>query len=235
MNSTIKLAAAGVLALISLPAQAAVYAFNFSGSGVSGSVTLTYEANPRAGGPLGTSPNVFDPVGSYVVTGATGTLMNDNLGLSTTITGVVASNPSLPDDTNLLAPASFGHYIVANGVPGPGGVAPGFSYDNLFYPGGSPQTATDYPFSGGFLDIYGLVFTTSSNIAVNFWSNGDLGGLSYGAGFTDGIDVLGYVGDISVSAVPEPATWAMMILGVAVAGGSLRRRQHASVAKVSFA
>jgi hypothetical protein len=235
MNPTIKLVAAGVLALISLPAQAAVYAFNFSGSGVRGSVTLTYEANPRAGGPLGTSPNVFDPIDSYVVTGATGTLMNENLGLSTTITGVVASNPSLPDDTNLLAPASFGHYIVANGVPGPGGVAPGFSYDNLFYPGGSPQTATDYPFSGGFLDIYGLVFTTSSNIAVNFWSNGDLGGLSYGAGFTDGVDVLGYVGGISVSAVPEPATWAMMILGVAVAGGTLRRRRHSSVAKVSFA
>jgi hypothetical protein len=154
--------------------------------------------------------------------------VNSNIGLNTTITGVVASNPGNPEPGNLLAPASFGHYMVANGVPGPGGVAPGFSYDNLFYPGGSPQTATDYPFSGGFLDIYGLVFTTSSNVAVNFWSNGDLGGLTYGAGFTDGVDVLDYVGGISASAVPEPATWGMMILGVGMAGAALRRRRAGS-------
>jgi hypothetical protein len=233
MTSVIQFAAAATAALLSVPVQADTFSFSFSGTGTSGSVMLTYEANPRAGGPLGTSPNIYDPVGSYVVTGATGSMVNTRLGLSTTITGVVASNPSSPDDTNLLAPASFGHYIVGNGVPGPGGTAPGFSYDNLFYPGGSPQTATDYPFFGGFLDIYGLVFTTSSNIAVNFWSNGDLGGLSYGAGFTDGVDVLDYVGDISVSAVPEPATWAMMTLGVGLAGGSLRRRRQTTV-KASY-
>lgn len=230
MRSALKLLVLVAATVLSVPSQAAVYLFNFVGPGVSGTVTLTYAVNPLAGGPLGTSPNIHDPVGSYVITGATGYLSNSNIGLSTTITGVVASNPSNPEPGNLLAPASFGHYLVANGVPGPGGVAPGFSYDNLFYPGGSPQTATDYPFSGGFLDIYGVVFTTSSNVAVNFWSNGDLGGLTYGAGFTDGVDVLDYVGGISASAVPEPASWGMMILGVGVAGGALRRRRAATKA-----
>jgi hypothetical protein len=225
MKRALKLLVAVAATIFSAPSQAAVFMFNFVGSGITGTVTLTYAPNPRAGGPIGTSPNIYDPVGSYVVTGATGHLSNSNIGLSTTITGVVASNPSNPEPGNLLAPASFGHYIVDNGVPGPGGLAPGFSYDNLFYPGGSPQTASDYPFSGGFLDIYGLVFTTSSNVAVNFWSNGDLGGLTYGAGFTDGVDVLDYVGGISASAVPEPATWSMMILGVGFAGGALRRRR----------
>lgn len=225
MKHALKILVAVAATVLSVPSQAAIFMFNFAGGGVAGTVTLTYAVNPRAGGPLGTSPNIYDPVGSYVVTGATGHLTNSNIGLSTTITGVVASNPSNPEPGNLLAPASFGHYIVANGVPGPGGLAPGFSYDNLFYPGGSPQTATDYPFSGGFLDIYGLVFTTSSNVAVNFWSNGDLGGLTYGAGFTDGVEVLDYAGGITASAVPEPATWGMMILGVGVAGGALRRRR----------
>jgi hypothetical protein len=228
MKGALKLLVSVAATVLSVPSQAAVYMFNFVGPSVSGTVTLTYAANPRAGGPLGTSPNTYDPVGSYVITGATGHLVNSNIGLNTTITGVVASNPGNPEPGNLLAPASFGHYMVANGVPGPGGVAPGFSYDNLFYPGGSPQTATDYPFSGGFLDIYGLVFTTSSNVAVNFWSNGDLGGLTYGAGFTDGVDVLDYVGGISASAVPEPATWGMMILGVGMAGAALRRRRAGS-------
>lgn len=223
-------AALGLAATASMPASAATFVFDFTGSGVSGSVTLTYAPNPKAGGPLGTSPNIFDPIGSFVVTGATGSFMDANIGVTTTITGVVPSNPDNPEPTNLLAPASFGHYIVTNGVPGPDGVAPGFSYDDLFYPGGSPQTASDYPFHGGFFDIYGLVFTTSGGIAVNFWSNGDFGpGPTYGAGVTDGTDVLDYVGDIEVRAVPESATWAMMVMGFGIAGVSLRSRRRVVV------
>lgn len=226
MKAAVALFASIAAVVLSVPSQAAVYMFNFVGPTVHGTVALTYTSNPRAGGPLGTSPNIYDPIGSYVVTNATGYLVNSTIGLTTKITGVVASDPSNPEPDNKLAPASFGHYIVANGVPGPGGkVAPGFSYDNLFYPEGSPPAATDYPFGGGFLDIYGLVFTTSSNVAVNFWSNGDLGGLNYGAGFTDGVDVLDYVGGISASAVPEPTAWGMLILGVGMAGGALRRRR----------
>ena len=58
------------------------------------------------------------------------------------------------------------------GLPAPNN---GFlSYDNLFYPGGSPQTASDYPFRGGCLDIYGLMFSIGGGRVVNtFWSNGD--------------------------------------------------------------
>jgi len=222
--------ALGFAASVSLPANAGTFIFDFDGSGVSGSVTLTYAPNPKAGGPLGSSPNIFDPIGSFVVTGATGSFTDTNLGISTIITGVVASNPDDPEPDNLLAPASFGHYIVAHGVPGPGGVAPGFSYDDLFYPAGSPQTASDYPFHGGFFDIYGLVFTTSGGVAVNFWSNGDFGGGPiYGAGVTDGTDVLDYVGGIDVRAVPESETWAMMVAGLGLVGMWMRVRRRVAV------
>ncbi len=233
MNHKHMIAAAFVAAaLVNMPASAATTVLNLTGSGVSVSIELTYDVNPKAGGPLGSSPNIFDPIGSFVITGATGSFSDANIGVAATITGIVPSNPSNPEPTNLLAPASFGHYLVANGVPGPGGLAPGFSYDNLFYPGGSPQTASDYPFHGGFLDIYGLVFTTTGGLAVNLWSNGDFGrGATYGAGVTDGLDVLDYLGGLSLAAVPEPGTWILMIGGFALVGASLRHRKTA----VSFA
>ena len=231
-----KVTASLLFTAVSVPAQAAGFFFDFSSPTVSGSVTLTYSSAGHVTGiiPGTESPNTVDPIGSYVVTGATGVITNTTLGLSTAITGVVPSNPADPHDTNLLAPASFGHFIVAAGVPGPEGVAPGFSYTNLFYPGGSPQTASDYPGAGGFLDIYGLVFTTADGVFVNFWSIGDFGsGASYGAGFTDGRSVLDYTFDtISVTrsgAVPEPASWAMMLGGFGIIGGAMRARRKAVI------
>jgi hypothetical protein len=52
--------------------------------------------------------------------------------------------------------------------------------DNLFYPGGSPQTASDYPVLGGFLDIYGLLFDIGGSSVNDFWSNGDFSGTGTG-------------------------------------------------------
>ena len=43
----------------------------------------------------------------------------------------------------------------------------------------------------------------------------------------------GYIDNITISAVPEPATWAMMIIGFASAGSmvrSARRKQALAVA-----
>ncbi len=38
-----------------------------------------------------------------------------------------------------------------------------------------------------------------------------------------------YAGNFNVSAVPEPAAWALMMIGVGAIGGALRRRQRVSV------
>lgn len=116
-------------------ASAASFAFDFGGSGVNGSINLTFTVNPNTGVLPGTSPNPVDPIGSYVVSGISGMFSDANLGISNVaITGIVPSSPGHPEPTNLLAPHSFGFYPIANGVPSPGGLAPGFSYDNLFYP-----------------------------------------------------------------------------------------------------
>src|SRR3954452_4398836 len=204
------------------PAHATVQAFNISGSGINSSFELTYELNPNTGALPGTSPNPVDPVGSYVITGISGTFSDSNIGLmNVLITGIVPSNPSNPQPTNLLAPASFGFYPIDGGRPTPaGGTAPGFSYDDLFYPNGSPRTASDYPFGGGFFDIYGMVFTLAGGDAVNVWSNGNVprAGLSYGVGVTDGLSVIDYQSPVSLAAVPEPATWAMILVGFGVVG-----------------
>ena len=219
-------------ALSSTQAHAATFAFKLTGGGVSGSIVLTYGPNPNTGVLPETSPNPVDPIGSYIITGASGTFADSAIGIgSTAITGVVASKPGSPTPGNLLAPHSFGFFPIANGVTTPDGTAPGLSYDSLFYPAGSPQVATDYPFSGGFLDIYGMVFTLAGGNAVNLWSNGFQGpNLSYGVGVTDGIDLLDYNGAITLTAVPEPATWSLMIGGFAMTGLGMRRRARSLAA-----
>ena len=234
MTTLRKTVMSSVLAIgLAAPLHAATYAFDFTGANVSGTVTLTVQPNPNTGVLPQTSPNPVDPVGSFIVSGASGSFTDANIGFNSAITGVVASNPTTPDATNLLAPHSFSLFPVVGGVPIPGGVGPGFHYDNLFYPNGSPQTASDYPFAGGIFDIYGLVFTTSSGAYINFWSDGDYGGgPSYGVGVAGPNGLLDYQFDgINVTeAVPEPASWLLLIVGFGAIGAGLRRRQHQSLA-----
>ena len=214
-------------AALPVQAHAASFLFDFSGPVVSGALDFTYEphADPSDVGPLGSSPNTVDPVGSYVITNVTGTFSDTRIGVSDeAVTGVVKSNPANPTPNNYLAPASFGFYDIDGGLDTPEGHAPGLSYDDLFYPHGSPQTASSYPAAGGFLDIYGVVFTLSDGKAVDLWSNGSFFGspISYGVAVTDGKSLLDYV-----PSVPEPASWVMTIGGLGVMGGALRRRRIA--------
>jgi hypothetical protein len=75
--------------------------------------------------------------------------------------------------------------------------------------GGYNQVYTPASYSQGFVK-YGFYVDTTSASTLNFTD----------IGTQDNVGSL--LADVSVSAAPEPATWALMFFGVALAGGALR-------------
>jgi hypothetical protein len=187
--------------------------------GISGAVVLTYGAATD-----GKYPQAFE------VTGISGTFSDSNNGLNIVNASIGPLEPirrDAPESTNLLAPLDFSRFAVTAGLPSENN---GFlTYDNLFYPGGSPQTASDYPPHGGFLDIYGLLFDIGGGRVVDFWSNGDFSGtgsgpIDYGVAVATHTTALDYVGGDVVTA-PEPGTIGLLGSGLLGVLAWRRRRQ----------
>ena len=202
------------LALAALLAGAAVtgeacassIAVNLAGPGVSGSLLLTYGTVSD-----GKYPN------AYEITGVSGTFSDSNNGLGIVNAMVVSLVPityAAPDATNVLAPHDFSKFPVASGLPPQTNGT--LTYDNLFYPGGSPQTATDYSPHGGFLDIYGLMFSIGDGKVINFWSNGASGNgiVDYGVAVANSSVGLDYVEGGVAAAVPEPGSLLLLAGGL---------------------
>ncbi len=215
-NKLVVSATLAFAALLPWQANASTFDFSFAGPGVSGTIALTYGAATDAKYPQ-----------ALEVTGISGTFSDSNNGLNIVnapIGALVPVNHSAPEPTNLLAPHDFSHFNVAAGLPH------GFlSYDNLYYPGGSPQTATDYPLHGGFLDIYGLLFDIGGGRVGSVWSNGDLSGtgtgsIDYGVAVASPEASLDYVSG-GASVTPEPASLALF--GVGLLGMLIWRRRAA--------
>lgn len=186
--------------------------FGFSGGTVSGSGILTY----------GPSSITHDPSGAFAVTGITGTFSDSSLGLSNlSITGLVAINPVSPYPGTPF-PGSFSSFAITNPTP----PATAISYDNLFYPGGSPIVCPDYPGYGGFLDVYGLLFKLSNGYTVNFWSNGaipNVAPLSYGVSVVDGSGKVVHTQDDVMASTPEPTSIALLAAGLVGVVGCRRK------------
>ncbi len=203
------LVSAALLLAASFPqlTNASTFDFTFAGPGVSGSIQLTY------GTAMDSKSHGLE------VTGVSGTFSDSNNGLNlvnASIGSLVPINYATPEKTNLLAPNDFSRFAVATGLSP---VAHGFlTYDNLYYPGGSPPTATDYQVHGGFLDIYGLMFNIGNGEVVDLWSNGDFtmtgkGPIDYGVAVATSEMALDYVGG-GVSITPEPGAFGLIGSGL---------------------
>ncbi len=133
--------------------------------------------------------------------------------------------------------AEDGNYFAALGPVGSDGTlsqtftdTPGATYESIFYlasDGGTPNdfgvtgpgslfitTMNDIP-SSPFVEYFGY-FTGSGSDTITFNFRNDPG--------YQGLD------NVSVTAVPEPATWGLMLAGMGVAGAGLRRRRMAATA-----
>lgn len=210
---------AALLFAASLPfsANASTVEYTFSGPGVSGMLQLTY----------GTATDSMYPQ-AYELTGISGTFSDSNNGLNIVdapVGPLVAITHDTPEPGNLLAPNDFSRFPVASGLPAQNN---GFlTYDNLYWPGGSPATASDYPLHGGILDIYGLMFDIGGGTVVDLWSNGTptgAGPIDYGVGVATSASALDYVGG-GVVVSPEPGAFVLLAGGLLVL--MFRRRRLA--------
>jgi hypothetical protein len=116
---------------------------------------------------------------------------------------------------------SFDYYVPQNGYNNPNDATLGFKIGNVLsntLQAGSPS-GTPVKTWLHFTTDYTATTTGAVNMAFQFRGLG-----STAADFA--------VDNVSMKAVPEPATWAMMILGLGIVGTSLRRR---TTANVSFA
>jgi hypothetical protein len=92
----------------------------------------------------------------------------------------------------------------------------GFIYDNNAFA------------SAPFLNLWGVLFTTAPNGSVwNLWgtSQTDYELYTYNSGAGTGVDVHG---TMTVAAVPEASTWAMLLIGFAGLGFAAHRRNSAA-------
>lgn len=213
-------------------AMANTVRINFGGAAGSGYADLTTAPDPNASSnytPDPTPPNTsghlstYDPEGASYITGASGSFGGS------AITGIFATSPGAPPE---LSPGVYENLPASFSWTIPSNPAIANSYDNLFYFGNNsplvcPPTPPDsYTYHGGFLDIFGVVFSLANDNYVGLWSDGFIppDGLGPGTGgLMWGLNVYG--SDFSVlssqfagayAAVPEPRF--MWLFGAGILG-----------------
>ncbi len=223
MSTGVSTAAALLAAMAFSPlAHADQFSFGFNGAGFSGSGVFSAVPNisppdpdPNCGTP-GNNACRSDPPGALMITAISGTFSNVANGISNAaITGLVPIHPANERDPvfDPLVPTSLS--FVDYGTPPTGGA---LTYNNLLFLDGSPIDC-DYPFSGTYLDVFGVAFTVAGGYTADLWGDGDMPGLgkTYGIRLIDGSRELANAANglsMSVAPVPEPSTYALFAAGL---------------------
>jgi hypothetical protein len=242
MRGKISIFGAMVTALaFGVQAHAAVFSFQVGGGPISASgwVNVVPNVSPPDPNPLcgtaGNDPCRSDPAGAYKITSITGTFTDTNVGISgAAITGLIPISPANERDPLLgnpfdpLVPSSLS-FLDANPVDILG--QDFLSYNNLFFPDGSPIDCA-FPFTGTFVDVFGMAFNVAGGYRVDIWGDGDFfgsGTTTYGAGVMTPNGIVDYqFAGLSGSAapVPEPSSWLLMMLGFGALGYASRRARR---------
>jgi hypothetical protein len=150
-----------------------------------------------------TTANTANADGTYNITSATGTLTSTNSGL--------------PQGAFTLYPGNGAFLTTSDGTE---------YYSNLYTPGSASFADQGAQFSGSTfeLNIFNGVNAGFSACAGDCASVTQAGGSLYNPGD---------LGTLSISAVPEPGVWAMMLAGVALMGAAIRFNRKRGVAALA--
>jgi hypothetical protein len=146
---------------------------------------------------------------------------NDNLGGNVVFTGVTTqedANDGVFSYSNFTALYAGTTYTFAN-------VSAAFSAANVLdvFTGGTKVTS--FNFAPGTMFAVGQTYATTLGSGGTFTVDPSVGNVNFTGG-------TGFVTS-SIAAVPEPATWAMMLVGFGMMGASMRYRRKSTA--VSFA
>ncbi len=180
------------------------------GMAVAAMVSIPAVAVARpAPAPAKALPNIGTPFNKFSTLASTGTFGNNggltSASFSNVFTFVVGRAGDLSADFSNSASRNNanGDIDFTSAVLSGGSLTMPLSFTRLL---GEPVRLTE---------VWGL--TRATRIAAGTYTL-TIGGRSFGTAST-------YSGNFNVAAVPEPASWAMMIVGVGIAGGALRRRR----------
>ncbi len=194
-----------------------------------------------------TAAQAADVLTSAAVTGPTGTVWDtDN---TNTFYTLFLQAPGLGDFLNpndeaissTVVPGSNGFLLAGDGF-GPGGTADSDPFYNLTltFASGNTLTGTYTPMTNTFLSGSSYNFDGVNYSLAEFSFRRYLGNAVSQYTAVPGGDGNDYSGSFRIvssalaGGVPEPTTWALMILGFGAVGGAMRRRTKTS-ARVTFA